>query len=88
MALLFTATTAIAEGKFAVQRGDQRTISSEGLTGADYIDLRIFHNGTYITTGTTNRLTATDTVKSVMSEGSYQLYKPATTGSASGAVSG
>ncbi len=88
MGLLFAATTAIAQGEFVVHKGHQKTISAVGLTGSDYIDLRIKHNGTYVTTGTVNRLTPATPVLSVISEGDYQLYKPTTDGSASGAVSG
>lgn len=88
MGLLFAATTGVASGVFVVHKGDQRTISQEGLTGSDYVDLRIKHNGTYITTGTANRLTVARPVATVGSEGDYQLYKPSSTAAASGAVSG
>ena len=88
MGLLFAATTAIASGEFVVHKGHQKTISAVGLTGADYVDLRIKHNGVYVTTGTANRLTPAIPVLTVGSEGDYQLYKPSTATAVSGAVSG
>jgi hypothetical protein len=89
--LIQPTTSAVVAGtnsaRFAV-RSFPRTISAVGLAGAEVVDLYILSNGTFVNTGVSNQLTVSNPVKSVSSEGDFQLVKGVTAGAVSASVSG
>lgn len=88
--ILAATTSAATSSQFSVSKlGMNKTIIATGLAGAEYVDIQILDgNGLWVTTASTNRLTATDPVKTIAAEGDYRLSKSATVGAVSLTLSG
>lgn len=75
---------------FYNSKNTRRTISSNGLAGAEKAQLQYQHDNvpTWISMGTTWQLTATVNTLVILGEGNYRIVKDASVGAASISVSG
>ena len=88
--LIITAQTGAATStQFAVNKRVSKTVMANGLAGAEYVDIQIKDGaGSWITTSTANRLTATDPARTISTEGEYRLSKSATAAATSCSLTG
>lgn len=71
-------TTAATSVAYGIKSGITRTVSADGLAGAEYVDVLVEHGATYIPSGVGNRLTATEPSKVIEGAGNYKFQKSVT----------
>ena len=90
-AIIIPAQTAAANStQFAVTKKTiSRTVIASGLAGAETVVIQIKDgSGAWVSTSSSNNLTATDPVRTITAEGEYRLSKGVTAGSVSCSLTG
>lgn len=88
--ILAATTNSGFSSEFSVSKlGMTKTVAANGLTGAEVVTIQWKDgSGNWITTSSSNNLTATDPVRTIAGEGDYRLSKPTTVAAVSLSLSG